>query len=547
MNSERSCRRGVAAIVVKLVVVILCLFSSVSSEDDTSIVVNSCSERADVVFVVDSSYSVRETCPLDADGRAVDNWSLILDFLSQVVSRMPIHNTTRVGFVTFSTQVNTVVELGQFNDSAAVSDNITSLLPFSGGNTNMTGALRHVRQSMFASRDINTQQIIVLLTDGVNNVDGDPIQESRLVKQQGIQLIVVGVSDYIDELQLREMSSSPSNYSYLYASDFRHLNLLVGETLNRLVCSDPPSTLPCRDAIADIVIVLDASGSIIHPEENVTDYTNWNLMKDFVRTLILDLQVSQSDTHVALIRFSGDVDLIFPLNKYYTSATAAAACDDVDNIGSSTNTSAAIRLMRQVLTTVGVDGSRDGVNKVGIVITDGQSGNRILTKQEAAAAKAEGIQMFAIGITDNTDANELKSIASEPWDSHYYKQANFTLVSTVASQLIWSVCHSACDGSGNQSASCRSYCSPSQNASWEAHPGYLLVGLSYATLSHVDSVATCQTRCLQDYLCRSVQYVESLQQCSVSYFARSTAPAGGYRADSSVDYYELVCLSADHY
>jgi len=48
------------------------------------------------------------------------------------------------------------------------------------------------------------------------------------------------VWQYVDEAQLKEMSSAPADYSYIYARDFSHLNLLVDQLLARLICSHPP-------------------------------------------------------------------------------------------------------------------------------------------------------------------------------------------------------------------------------------------------------------------------------------------------------------------
>ena len=121
-----------------------------------------------------------------------------------------------------------------------------SQLPFLGGNTNTTGALRFAGSQLRAARSVSTstvtsrKQFVVLLTDGANNVDADPVQEARLLKRDDIRLITVGISEYVDEAQLKEMASAPADYSYIYASDFSHLNRLVGQLLDRLVCSNPP-------------------------------------------------------------------------------------------------------------------------------------------------------------------------------------------------------------------------------------------------------------------------------------------------------------------
>jgi len=78
--------------------------------------------------------------------------------------------------------------------------------------------------------------------------------------------------------------------------------------------------------------------------------------------------------------------------------------------------------------------------------------------------------------------------------------------------------------------------------SWKRYPGHLLLGRSYAILTDVTSPVECQNACLLDTLCRSVQFIESLQQCSISYYSKNQAPAS-FRTDPEVDYYEIVCVA----
>ena len=78
----------------------------------------------------------------------------------------------------------------------------------------------------------------------------------------------------------------------------------------------------CRNTRADIAFMLDASGSIIAGPNSTLNYTNWNLMKEFVITLIHSLSVSTNQMRIALVRFSDEVDVIFHLNNYSTGQEA---------------------------------------------------------------------------------------------------------------------------------------------------------------------------------------------------------------------------------
>ena len=140
-------------------------------------------------------------------------------------------------------------------------------------------------------------------------------------------------------------------------------------------------------------------------------------------------------------------------------AVYVQAVENITIIKSTTNTSTALNVMRTVVFSTD-NGDRPDVNNIGIVITDGQSDNSKATAAEAKAAKDVGIRMYAIGLTDQIDAEELKKIASTPLPEHYFNRTSIKLVQTVTSQLLWSVCHDPCsfspDGTPKPGAStCR--------------------------------------------------------------------------------------------
>ena len=85
-------------------------------------------------------------------------------------------------------------------------------------------------------------------------------------------------------------------------------------------------------------------------------------------------------------------------------------------------------------------------------------------------------------------------------------------------------------------------CETGERVSWTRHAGHLLLGRSYAILTDVGSPVECQNACLLDRQCRSINFIASLQQCSISYYSKAHAP-DSFRRDSEVDYYEIVCVS----
>jgi len=93
-----------------------------------------CSETVDAVFLLDSSLSVRQLCPLDSDSRPTDNWRLVVNFVAEVVGAMPVdRDAARVGVVPFSSAVSLddVIPLGG-GGQAELQRRIRQL-PFLGG------------------------------------------------------------------------------------------------------------------------------------------------------------------------------------------------------------------------------------------------------------------------------------------------------------------------------------------------------------------------------------------------------------------------------
>jgi len=119
----------------------------------------------DIVFMVDESRSI-----------GVDNFPRLKLFLSQVVSRFDIDSgRTRVGLVTFATNVGTVLNLNARSSVASLQSAILSLSYTGGGATNSTNtaaALRYVRTRMLTSAAGNRYYVhntVVVITDGESN------------------------------------------------------------------------------------------------------------------------------------------------------------------------------------------------------------------------------------------------------------------------------------------------------------------------------------------------------------------------------------------
>jgi len=116
----------------------------------------------DIIFVLDRSSSINSS-----------NFDLMKSFLSSLVSRLDVDSgNTRVGLVTYSTNVETAFNLSAHSSVASVQSAIDSLTYSAGSDTNTAAALAHVRSTMLTSAAgdrSNVPNVVVVLTVGKSN------------------------------------------------------------------------------------------------------------------------------------------------------------------------------------------------------------------------------------------------------------------------------------------------------------------------------------------------------------------------------------------
>ena len=151
------------------------------------------------------------------------------------------------------------------------------------------------------------------------------------------------------------------------------------------------------------MFVLDSSGSIGSP--------NFELIRSFVNTFVSTLEIGPTRSQIGVIVFSTGANIEFSLDTYSNRTSLASAVNSIQYSGGLTNTADALHL----LINQGFDGARpesEGVPRVAIVITDGQSSNGTATKAAAEVLSQNSlISVIAVGI-GNADISELNAIAN---------------------------------------------------------------------------------------------------------------------------------------
>uniref|UniRef100_UPI0037E884CC collagen alpha-1(XIV) chain isoform X2 n=2 Tax=Semicossyphus pulcher TaxID=241346 RepID=UPI0037E884CC len=185
----------------------------------------------------------------------------------------------------------------------------------------------------------------------------------------------------------------------------------------------------CRtEAIADIVILVDGSWSI--------GRLNFRLVRMFLENLVNAFDVGIDKTRIGLAQYSGDPRIEWHLNAFSTKETVIDAVKNLPYKGGNTLTGLALTYILENCFKP-ESGARVGIPKIGILITDGKSQDDVIPPAESL--RNAGVELFAIGVK-NADENELRSIASEPENSHVYNVADFNIMSSIVEGLTKTVC-----------------------------------------------------------------------------------------------------------
>lgn len=205
----------------------------------------------------------------------------------------------------------------------------------------------------------------------------------------------------------------------------------------QLLQDDGKTCGTCKSANIDLVLLIDGSKSV-RPQ-------NFELVKKFVNQVVDSLDVSARGTRVGLVQYSSRVRTEFPLNKYQTAQEIKAAVMKVDYMEKGTMTGLALKHMLEhsFSEAEGARPASRNIPRIGLVFTDGRSQDDI--SEYAKKAKEAGITMYAVGVGKAVE-DELREIASEPVEKHFYYTTDFSAINTIAENLKLNVCPAESQG-----------------------------------------------------------------------------------------------------
>ncbi|CAH1272231.1 CFB [Branchiostoma lanceolatum] len=160
------------------------------------------------------------------------------------VSALP--GGTRVGAIAFASKPKVLFfthEVLSVQDAQDYFDNVdwSDLSKEINRGTNTREALKFLRENMLvvskqASPERRAKQAVILITDGVHNMGGDPsVEAEKLRKDEGVEMFCIGVGKNIVKSQLRKIASDPPREHFFVLKDYLTLEWLISKMTNNSI------------------------------------------------------------------------------------------------------------------------------------------------------------------------------------------------------------------------------------------------------------------------------------------------------------------------
>ena len=188
-------------------------------------------------MVIDTSGSIRQANPKDG---SYDNWSLLLEFVVRMVDHLNIDaGNVRICAVEFATSANSVFHLNRYSNATLLKNAIRKV-PYLEGSTNTaqgTDIMHHTEFRLENGDRPDVQNIAIVMLDGASNSERDEIRNAVAARKAGIQIYVVGITESVNEVNVRLMASQPQtkNGNFFLPKDFYSL-ATVADNLVLTMC-----------------------------------------------------------------------------------------------------------------------------------------------------------------------------------------------------------------------------------------------------------------------------------------------------------------------
>ncbi|XP_053192173.1 cochlin [Scomber japonicus] len=378
--------------------------------------------QMDIAMVIDSSNNIGQR-----------RFNLQKSFVAKLSSMLRVGPTgPHVGVVQASDSPKTEFLLTNYTQPKELLFAMKELA-FLGGNTNTGKAIMHTAESFFTQENGGRRghpRVMVVLVDGWPSDDLE--QAAMFARESGINVFLVSVAKpAAEELAMvrdkdfvkKAVCKDNGFFSYSIPSWFsttKHVKPLTQRlcSLDSLLCSKT-----CYNSV-NIGFLIDGSSSV--------GEGNFRLVLDFLAGIARSFDISDVGAHIGAVQFTYDQRLEFSLFDHSNKDAAINALRRIPYMSGGTATGSAISYTTQNL----FRRTGPGRNYL-IVVTDGQSYDDV--RIPAQAAQKQGITIFSVGVAW-APMDDLRSMASEPKDTHTFFTREFTGLAEFIPSLVRGIC-----------------------------------------------------------------------------------------------------------
>ncbi|XP_078520012.1 collagen alpha-6(VI) chain [Lissotriton helveticus] len=372
-------------------------------------------ERADIVFVIDSSGSIDD-----------NEYTTMKEFMISLVNKSDVgRNKVQFGAMKYSDAPQTIFYLNDYNTKSKVVE-VLQNDPHIGGNTYTADALRHSEMlfsERFGSRRASgVPQILIVLTDGESH-DKDLLNgTAKRLRDSGIIIYAIGI-DQANTEELMGMAGTPEKMFFVNTFDgLKEIYTNISEGL----CDS--SVSECEVEKADIVFLIDGSTSI--------DDSDFSVMKNFMTSVVAEFDTRPGNVQIGVAQYSHNYKEEFTLNSSSKNFDIKTKIGGIQQMMGNTYIGRALELVDKSHFNPQV-GSRinEGIQQLLLVITDGKSHDEV--SRAAEALRKKSINIFALGI-GNVSHNQLLKIAGSP--EKKFTVDNFNELSSIKKRIVRNIC-----------------------------------------------------------------------------------------------------------
>ncbi|KAK1894529.1 Cochlin [Dissostichus eleginoides] len=363
--------------------------------------------QIDIAMVIDSSKNIGKR-----------RFNLQKNLISKLAAMLKVGPTgPHVGLIQASDSPRTEFLLTNYTQPKGLLFAIKELA-YLGGDTNTGKAIMHTAETFFSQENGARRghpRVMMVLVDGWPSDDLE--QAAMLARESGINVFLVSVArPAAEELTMvrdkdfmkKAVCKDNGFFSYLITSWFsttKHVKPLAQKlcSLDSLLCSKT-----CYNSV-NIGFLIDGSSS---------ESQNFD--------------ISDVGARVGAVQFTYDQRLEFGLFDHSDKDETMNALQRIPYMSGGTATGAAISYTTQNL----FRRMGPGRNFL-IVVTDGQSYDDV--RLPAIAAKKQGITIYSVGVAW-APLDDLKSMSSEPKDTHSFFTREFTGLAEFIPLLVRGIC-----------------------------------------------------------------------------------------------------------